>query len=86
MEDWIRSKKEVVNVNNDIRTRNYPFLNKEATHVPTQADAIIAVKQLALANDLYGNLKRTPSPPPTPRGNSPRRDYPQVPYDFRLTF
>ena len=85
MEDWIRSagsrwKKEVVNVNNDIRTRDYPFLNKEAT-IPTQDDAVIAVKQLALANDLYGNLKRTPSPPP-----APRHDYPQVPYDFRLTF
>jgi hypothetical protein len=80
LKNWGRSKKEVVNTNNWSRTKNYPFSYKEVT-IPTTMDKDFAVKQLALANDLYGNLKPTPSPP-----SLPPRDHPQLPYNLRLTF
>ena len=83
LDDWIRAKKEVENVDNWSRTNIYPYINKEVT-IPTQKEKVFAEKQLALAIDLYGNLKRTPSHPPPPLRDY-RRDYSEI-NDFRLTF
>ena len=78
LEDSNRAKKQVGNVNNWSRR-----VNEDVT-IQTRNDKLFAVKQLALANDLYGNLKQTPTPPTPPPYYPP--NYPQIPYDFRLTF
>ena len=78
LENWIRAKEEEANVNNWSTTNNHRFINKEVT-IPKPRYKVIAAKQLALANDLYENLKQTPSPP-----LPPSRDYPRI--YFRLSF